>query len=103
PDETSLKVRLAQSLARAGRGDAALDVVRRLLIKQPEEAANMSLLKEVCELFQQPQRYDDELAQLAKTADSVKLRMQLADILLSRGRPDAAMEALTTVTRQEPG
>jgi tetratricopeptide (TPR) repeat protein len=102
PDDLPLRVRLAQSLARAGRADAAIDAVRRIIAENPEDPSGLALLQEVCGLVKQPQRFDAELIELARSARGPGLRMQLAELLLSRDKTSAAMEVLQEITSQDP-
>lgn len=102
PEDTALRTRWARSLARAGRADAALEAARIMLLDAPDEPGNLPLLKDICELAGQPSLYDAELIRLARSSQSKSLRMRLAELLLSRGKVDAAMEALAFVIEANP-
>lgn len=102
PTMPGLRARLARSLAKAGRADAALEQVRRILSDAPDAAENLTLLKEICDETRRPEQYDTYLAELARKATNNAIRMKLAELLIERKQYDAARDVLASLVAAEP-
>ncbi|MBI5763377.1 MAG: tetratricopeptide repeat protein [Planctomycetes bacterium] len=102
PATPGLRVRLARSLAKAGRADAAMEQVRQILLNAPDAAENLTLLKEICDETRRPEQYDAYLAELARNATNAAIRIKLAELLIERKQDDAARDVLTALVAADP-
>ncbi|HKQ46870.1 MAG TPA: tetratricopeptide repeat protein [Phycisphaerae bacterium] len=102
PEDPNLRKRLALALARGGRTAEAVEQARKALTEKPDDASALDLLKEVCELSKAPERFDAELVELARQAQSTEMRKRLARLLLDRKKTAEATEILTRVIEDSP-
>lgn len=102
PEDSNLRKRHALALARGGRTADAIEQARQALKEKPDDASALDLLKEVCELSKAPQRFDAELVELARQAQSTEMRLRLAKLLLDRKKTAEATEILTRVVGEQP-
>jgi tetratricopeptide (TPR) repeat protein len=98
PEDPGLRKRFAHALARAGDAEQALAVARQWLVDFPQEANGFEFLKKTCELLGEPQRYDAELARLAKQTTDPQVGEHLANLLLERGKVAPAIALLEDIT-----
>ncbi|MCZ6815153.1 MAG: tetratricopeptide repeat protein, partial [Planctomycetota bacterium] len=102
PGDFAVKDRLARSLAKAGHSEEALGVVHELLANSRSQVDGLQLLRDVCTLLGDADRFDAEIARLATEATNPVLQRRLARVLEERGKTEAAISVLERLTKRDP-
>ncbi|MBN1489724.1 MAG: tetratricopeptide repeat protein [Phycisphaerae bacterium] len=103
PDDLDLQTEYAKVLVRAGRADAAVDLVKAFVARQAASRESVELLLSVRQWTGQAVRAVDDLQGLvAQYPDRMDLALMLARLLQESNRMDAAADVLRTVQKRHP-
>lgn len=101
PDDAELARQLVLALARSGQPAEAFEALRVLPVDGSREIRRLDLLRDVCALLGQPERFDAEFAALAKDATDSNVRVEVAKRLIADGKTELAVEILEKTVAEE--
>jgi len=94
PEDAGLRRQYVLALARSGQSAEAFEAIRTWPADCPRQGRGFDLLRDVCALLGQPERFDAEFVRMAKGAADPQVRLDAARRLAARDKIAPAIEIL---------